>query len=594
MDLNANNLKEILKAPRNKNFISKAVQLEKRLRFHTETNISRNDISEPTTTFLTWVSGLIPKDKFNVFIHLFSFPLPTPAIVEDVYRELERVFYSRNSSASYRFTSSDLVDDWNNYRLTKLSAQTIWKTEGWQKMKVAINSILIVDMPEQQTTEKPEPYFYWLAIDQVIDFESADGNNIDWIVFKQGKDKIAAFDNTHMRLYAINEKNELGALLKEAKHGLTACPARFFWSTALTENQVGLKKNSITKELSNLDWLLFYSLSKRHLDLYASYPIYSAYEAECDYENNETGEYCDGGFLRNDSGNYKIVGGIVDKCPVCSEKRIAGPGSFIEVPIPKEGNPDLRNPIQITSIDAESLTYNVKEVQRLKNDIIVSCVGSGGQVSEKEAINTDQVVANFESKTSVLNALKTNFENAQKFIEETICKLRYGSDFVSMSLSWGTEFYVFTIDELYEKYKTAKANGASDAELDALSNQILETEYRNNPVQLQRMQILRQIEPFRHYTTTEVLTLLEKGLVDEKQVKLKINFSYYIDKFERENINIVEFASKLPFRQKIDKLTTKLYDYVETTETTSNNQRGASGEGTASGAPDNRTGSTQS
>ena len=78
----------------------------------------------------------------------------------------------------------------------------------------------------------------------------------------------------------------------------------------------------------------------------------------------------------------------------------------------------MRNPVQITTIDKESLEYNVKECERLKNEIIISVVGSGGTVSEKEAINETQVSANFESKTAVLNALKTNFESAQKSMED--------------------------------------------------------------------------------------------------------------------------------------------------------------------------------
>lgn len=248
--------------------------------------------------------------------------------------------------------------------------------------------------------------------------------------------------------------------------------------------------------------------------MYAPYPIYSAYAADCNFENNETGDYCDGGFLRNSSGEYKILNdGTVEKCPCCSEKRIAGPGSFLEVPIPNqaEGIVDMRNPVQITTIDKDSLTYNVEECVRLRNDIIISIAGSGGTVSEKEAINETQVAANFESKTSVLNALKTNFELAQKFVEDTICRFRYGSDFISSSISWGTEFYVFTVKELYNKYEQAKTNGASESELDAITQQILEVEYRNNPLVLQRMLILKQLEPYPHKTLDEVLKLHEKS-----------------------------------------------------------------------------------
>ena len=151
---------------------------------------------------------------------------------------------------------------------------------------------------------------------------------------------------------------------------------------------------------------------------------------------------------------------------------------------------------------------------------------------------------------------------AQKFVEDTICKLRYGDAFISSSVNWGTEFYVFTVTELYSKYKQAKENGASNPELDAISQQILEVEYRNNPLVLQRMLILKQLEPYPHKTLDEVLKLYEKELLNENLVKLKINFSTLVEKFERENINIIEFASNKSMREKIDIISKKLLEYV--------------------------------
>lgn len=567
MGLELNQIKQILQKPSKRQVIQKAVNMQRRLRFHTETNIAVSDINQPTTIFLDWVKHLLPKDKFNIFLQLFKFPLPTPAVVEDVYRELERVFYSRNSSSSYQFTDSELAEDWALYRKSNLNEPEVWKTMGWKRMQVSPNSILVIDLPQVQTSTRPEPYFYWLEIDSVIDYELSkqDENLFNWLIFNQPEHRIAVFDDTSIRVYQLNEKNEIQSLISEAKHDLGYCPARFFWSTQLNEKNKDLKKNPITKELSNLDWYLFFALSKQHLDLYAPYPIYSAYEADCNFENNETGDYCDGGFLRNAKGEYKILNdGTVERCPCCSEKRIAGPGSFLEVPVPNqsEGVADMRNPVQITTIDKDSLDYNVSECARLKNEIVISVVGSGGTVSEKEAINETQVTANFESKTSVLNALKTNFELAQKFIEDTICKLRYGNAFISSSVNWGTEFYVFTVTELYSKYKQAKENGASNSELDAISQQILEVEYRNNPLVLQRMLILKQLEPYPHKTLDEVLKLYEKKLIDENLVKLKINFSTLVEKFERENINIIEFASNKPMREKIDIINKKLLEYV--------------------------------
>lgn len=582
MALDLNQIKQILQKPSKKQTIQKASLLQKRLRFHTETNTAVSDINLPTSNFIDWVNHLLPKDKFNTFLHLFKFPLPTPAIAEDVYRDLERVFNSRNSSSSYQFSNGEMYDDWQNYKRENLHEPEIWKTVGWNKMKVSPNSVLIVDLPQSQTSLYPEPYFYWLDIENVIDYETSDGTELNWIVFKQPGNMVAVFDDTFMRVYQLNEKNEISGLVVESVHNLSYCPARFFWSTPLNEKYRDIKKNPITKELSNFDWYLFFSISKRHLDLYAPYPIYSAYAADCNFENNETGDYCDGGFLRNSKGEYKMLAdGSIEKCPCCSEKRIAGPGSFLEVPIPSqaEGVADLSNPVTITTIDKDSLDYNVNECDRLKNEIILSIVGSDGNVSEKEAINETQVAANFESKTSVLNSLKTNFELAQKFVEDTICRLRYGEAFISSSINWGTEFYVYTVKELYDKMNQAKSNGASDAELDAITQQIIEVEYKNNPLLMQRMLLLKQIEPYPHKTQDQILSLYEKGLADKYKMLIKLNFSSYIDKFERENINIIAFGINIPIKQKIEIIYNKLLEYAKADDSIAitQNAEGAAG-----------------
>lgn len=566
MALSLEEIREIIKAPKNKDIIAKAINLEHRLRFHTETNISLNDIMKPTTEFLDWVKKLLPKDKYNIFLQLFRFPISTPSLTEEIYRELERVFYSRNANSSFKFTTSDLLQDWQVYRAEKLKEPIIWRDKGWKHTKIAVNSVLIVDLPAEQTTDLPEPYFYWLSISNVIDFMSPDGTKLDWIIFKQPENRIAVFDDVQMAIYQLNEKNEITGLISQQTHSLGFCPARFFWSDTVSESIPTLKRNPITKELSNLDWYLFFSLGKRHLDLYAPYPIYSAYEADCDFENNITGDYCDGGYLRNQSGNYIISTiGELEACPKCSSKRIAGPGSFIEVPIPsKDGVADMRSPVQITSIDEASLNYNVKETERLKYEIFISCVGAGGigAVSEKEAINETQVMANFENKTSVLRSLKRNFEEAQLFVDSTICALRYGEDFKSATIDWGTDFYVLSVQELYDRYKYAKTNGASEAELDSLSNQIIETEYRNNPMQLKRMLILKQLEPYRHFTMQELSSLSSTVPLDTTKLIIKLNFSSYIDRFERENINIVDFGSQISFTEKINKISKTIYEYA--------------------------------
>jgi hypothetical protein len=569
--LGLEDVRALVQRPVKSCLIQRAKLQQLRVRFHTETNITDADISIPASNFLSFVKELLPLDKYKIFKQLFQFPLKTTTIVDEIYRELSRVFYAKNASFTYQFTASEVQQDWLNYKQKTLHEPDIWKTTGWQKLKSSPNSFLVVDLPKIQTTDSPEPYFFWLDLEHVIDYQlEEDGKTIDYIIFKQPNNIIEVIDGNSYSLYQVDPKNynDVTSLIVSTPHELGYCPVIFFWQNAINTKIPDIKANPIFKELSDLDWYLFFTLSKRHLDLYAAYPIYTAYEQECDYENEETGDYCDHGFLRNKDNFFRTNrDGTLIECPACAKRRITGAGSFLEVPVPDPSNgiADLKNAISITTIDKDSLDYNVSELERFKNEIIASTVGNGGNsndASRKEALNETQIAANYACKTDVLIDLKTNFEYAQKFVDDTVCKLRYGEDFISSAISWGTEFYIFTLQELYDKFKSAKSNGASNAELESISQQILETEYHDNPLVLQRMYTLRQLEPFPNYTVDEVLTMYKTSLIDIKDVVLKINFIIFVDRFERENINILEFGKNLSFSNKITIIQNKLNDYV--------------------------------
>ena len=74
----------------------------------------------------------------------------------------------------------------------------------------------------------------------------------------------------------------------------------------------------------------------------------------------------------------------------------------------------------------------------------------------------------------------------------------------------------------------------------------------------------RKIQPFNDgYSETHHILPRSLGGTDEdvNLVKLKINFSTFVERFERENINIIEFASNLSLKQKIDLIKNKLLEY---------------------------------
>ena len=557
-------IKKKAKVKQGKAAIDRAIMHQNRLKFHAQTMLTAN-ISQPMADFFAFVSNLLPEDKVKIIKTLFRYPVKTNEITAICFDKLSRIFDGRNPSYNYQFTSPEQREDWERYRTDVLHEPQVWSTKGWEFFKTEINSILVVDCPaEQRKGEMPEPYFYWLPIASVIAFEADRTNGMmHWLIFRQDDKRIAVIDDSSYRVFKESGSTGIGELILEHPHDLGYCPAKFFWNVPISLDEPNVKASPLTKELESLDWYLFYHLSKRHLDLYGSYPIYSGYEQQCDYSNAENGDHCDGGFLVDRQGFYKFdQAGLMMRCPKCGNKRIAGVGSFVEIPIPSETQPDLRNPVQMLTVDKNSLDFNVSEEERLRNEIITSVVGTNEEITTRDALNEQQILANFESQTTVLNRVKRGFEEAQKFVDETCCRLRYGNTFISASINYGTDFYVFDVTELRNRYKIAKESGASEAELDALQNQILETEYRTNPMQLQRMMILAEVEPYRHLTRDEVMKLYEQGIISETDMRKKLNFNSYVKRFERENTNILDFGSQIPYSKKIDIMNNKLAEYA--------------------------------
>lgn len=565
MGLGINDIKKQITEQKKGATINRAIVHQQRIKFHAETFVAPY-ISQPLTDFLNFVSNLIPDDKFKIFKTLFRYPVKTNEVTGICFDKLSRIFDGRNPAFNYQFMESGQRDDWEYYRQNVLREPEIWSSKGWEYFKTEINSVLIVDLPtEQDAADKyPRPYFYWLPIEQVITFDADPVTGVmRWIIFKQDDKRIAVIDDERYRVFTEKDGN-IGDLLIDSPHDLGYTPARFFWNEAISLREPDVKASPLTEQLESMDWYLFYHISKRHLDMYGSYPIYSGYEQSCDFSNAENGDYCDGGFLKDKQGRYKLdQAGILERCPKCGDKRIAGVGSFVEIPVPDgDKQPDLRNPVQMLTVDRNSLDYNVAEEERLRNNIITSIVGTNEEITTRDALNEQQIKANFESQSTILNRVKKGFEAAQQFVDETVCRLRYGNLFVSAKINLGTEFYIYDAMELRKRYKLAKETGASEAELDAMQNQIIETEYRNDSTQLQRMLVLAELEPYRHLTRAEVLNLYGQQIISEPELRVKLNFANFVRRFERENTNILEFGTQIPFSEKIKVITNKFYEYA--------------------------------
>jgi len=563
MGLSLQKIKDEVLHPSKQREIGIAKAQQDWIKFHVDTNLDAVK-SLPFLKFTAFVKSQLPEDKFLTSMNNLKFPLPTNALTEGIFTLLSKIFDGRNPAFNYQFHRTHERDDWEWYRQEVLNEPNVWSQKAWRYFQTEINCVLVVDMPLEDGNDRyPQPYFYFVPISEVFSYEvNPRTKNMNWIIYKNDN-KIIVIDDTSYRTFAY-ENRQLGELLSDNPHNLGYCPSRFFWSEPLSLGNPDIKKSPISKELSALDWYLFKSLGVKHLDTYASYPIYSAFEEECDYVDKD-GNTCHKGYLQKPDGSFVTdATGHPMPCPLChGKKQLMGAGSFITVPVPTDGQPDLRKPVDITTIDKKSLDYNVEELKRLETKIVNSCVGVDNTILNETSLADKQVDATFESKDNVLNRIKQGFEEAQEWVDSTVCRLRYGSAFISASINYGNEFYTLTPETLQKRYTAAKEGGASEAELDALRTQLIETTYRHNPMVLQRMLILNDLEPYRHRTQDEVKALRELNLVSDAELILKADFMGFVKQFERENDNILEFGTAIPYSEKINTIYQTLLHYAE-------------------------------
>lgn len=560
MPLQLEQIREILKTPKRQSDAQRASAYEDRIRFHTETAIDAKG-SEYVGSFLSWVKGMLPADKYAAFLQFFTFPVYTVDLVEEIYHALEKVFEGRDVLERFEFSSPEASADWDEFR-AKMG--DVWRNDAWQAMQFMINSILVADLPSEQNGSLPTPYLYWLDIGKVIDFALVDEVQFEYIIFEVEKNKIAVFDDQWYRVFLLNDQKEIAETLVENPHDLGYCPARFYWTTFTKPSEKWLKKGPISNQLGNLDWLLYFAVSKRYLDSYAAYPAMWGFADDCSYEgttgrDNQPVE-CDGGKLRTLDGDWLWQGEYLMDCPKCAKSKLMGAGTYIAVDPPDISNDkaDLREPIGIVPIDRASLDYNVDEVTRLEHDIFARTVGYDQEPQNNQAINEKQVQSQFESRKTVLRSIAKNLEAAKEWSLKTLALLRYGQRFNSCSISLGTEFFLDSPESLLDQYHEAKERQADSAVLDQLQDQYLESKYRHNPVELKRQRLLKHLEPFRHLTREEAQALAE----GQPDYYLKANFSSLILRFEREQASILDFGANLEFDQQVKRIREVLLSYL--------------------------------
>lgn len=558
-------INERLKSP------SKQVQSEKyfcwkhdiKAEFHT---IPR-DISEPNTylgTFKYWVRDMIDEEKFKLFCHLLTTPIESVDFTEGVFDEFKKIYGAQDRYVRHSFKNPDLVQDYEEF-LEENNEADFWKQDAFETMRSRINDILVIDLPKDQEGERPEPYQYFLCVQNVVDCKFNRKKEFDWIIFNDPKDKYRAYyyDLTEWMSFTRGDTSEW-VIESQSEHGLGWTPAKSFWGIPKDNESVLQKLGPITNSLGRLDWLLLSYTFSKHEELYAGYPIDIFYERKCSYVDKKTHARCSDGMLYSRGGETTgWAEEVIGTCPQCGgtgQGLPLGPGTRLEAPAPVKGGPDLINGVNRVGADVKSLEWISGKIKSREQDIKWNITGFM-QEQSREAMNEMQVSGNYETRENVLKDVRDQMQSIHNWSLNTRGKLRYGDSYIGTSVHYGDKLFLMTTDAIEESIKKAVESGMPTFEVVNQQQDLIKTRHQNNPEMLERMELLSQLEPFQGYKHSDLMSY--KDNLDPDQLTLKINFASYIHRFEREFIDIVKFLQFSDIGKKVTIIQQTLMSYVK-------------------------------
>ena len=560
---------ELLTGQRKRQDLGRATKQEHRLRMHSLTARSVTltdataDRNPATRDFLNNVRSRLTAEKYERFRQVYRSPLPTAVLSEEIHEALAKVFDGRNPTETYQFTAESLEEDWRAYRTDDLGGRDAWRSEGVTTLRQRPNGVVVVDLKEQGDG-RPRPYWYVADSAAVCHYELLDQVQFDHLILSgpvvERVRTYYVFDDEYYRM--VEHAGDTVTVVTEVAHDLGYCPARFFWTDAVDSADPAVKRSPLSAQLAELDEYLWTELSKRINNQFALYHITQAIEVACDYESDN--ERCEKGVLVSTRGLGAILDGHghARGCPVCARNRWIGPGTIIEVPEPDEDGGDYSEAIRIVTVPTDNLEFNLKNCTLMRQTIFNSVVGSSMEPLNDQAVNEKQVMSFWESRKAALRQLAANFEAVQTWAEATICRLRYGELFVACEIDMGSDWFILSSQDLLELYEKCRAQGSDAAVLDFLQDQYLQSLHRDNPEQYQRARILTDLLPARHLTRTDLKELFASGGLEARDYALTLNLSALAARFERENGPLVEFASLLPYDEKITRIADALRAYL--------------------------------
>ena len=576
MNLSENEILELVKSKGNSSLIDAGERYHSRLRMLTEPlNAAQLEDETAFDELRAHLEDTLTSKKYKRVMQFFTYPLSVVNVTNDVLSDLYKVFDARNSNFNIQYPNDRAAGVMGEiYNAANLRGYM--ERIGKRVLKAEPNLIVVVDKDEEG-----KPYLLEVDEHKLIDVSfTACGKYFKYIIFEhsQGADELGEY--TNIALYCdefytvVQDRDGVASVLMQNPHGLGYCPARFFFDKPLSSRDKFNRFSYFAPVLGALyDWLKFYSF-KEYADHYGAFPVIEQAYTEC------SNEHCNNGYISYPLNEDSVVGGGYTTpvaCGACSDRSLIGPGTTVRVELDPEGGNDSRGVLRFIAPDLSGLQYVANKLNEKENFIKVNTVGYNNVLS-KEAVNAVQIRGLMESKKKPLLDIKTCLDDTYKWIVYTFADA-YGVQGIECHADFGTEWFILTESDVLEMFEQAKKAGLPDGELQSMYTLLIETKYKTNPAKVERMKLLAELDPYPYDSLLDLKEKFGLGMVSTEGLKLKGNFVSLINRFEREQGDVVAYAEDLPRELKINRILDTLKTYLDESEQLNPSDEGTIGAG---------------
>jgi len=564
MKLSNEQIKELLKKPKNSQQIQEGRKYESNLRLFTE-SLFKVDLEKENSwhEYKKDLSKKLSKPKFDKIVNYINFPLPIIDISNSCCNELYKVFDARNTYFNEEYSTAQIKSAIDPI-IKEMNINEWIIRKGKEVIKNKPNLICVIDKDELG-----KPYLLGVESERLYDYEleSDDCSELEYIIFihsvvmngDRKETRYSVYDDEFYRVYLDNDGEYY--LETEQSHTMGECPARMFLHEKLNSAGDFNRKIPFSNVISKMKEWQNFDTFRNYVDHYAPFPVLEAPEEKCSVDG------CEGGYIPHEDEYYENeilkTRTILNKCPSCESRDLIGPGTVIRIPSKQDkDDPSESGVFKMISNDVQSLNYIKEKLADLENHIMFKTVGLN-TIIQKEAINEEQVEGSYDSRQNVLLALKCNFDGLYKWIIESVAKLINPNAEVNVTADFGTEFYLLDEDDLQARFEYAKKIGLPESEIDSIFKQLIDTKYKGNANKINRTMLLKYIDPQPFKTLNEVQSLYEKNLLSNRDLILKVDLINFVDRFEMENGPINEFGITLKPYARIEKIMETFNKYID-------------------------------